>query len=80
MSAPTRAVRHLRVRQAIGPEVTQALVPCLEKGQFILGDKVTAFDAEVAALSGVRHAVGVAHGSDALPRPAGSPASDPATK
>jgi dTDP-4-amino-4,6-dideoxygalactose transaminase len=36
------------------------------EGQFILGPNVSALDAENAAFLGVRHAVGVASGTDAL--------------
>ncbi|MGO9751727.1 MAG: DegT/DnrJ/EryC1/StrS family aminotransferase [Solirubrobacteraceae bacterium] len=35
-------------------------------GRFILGPEVAAFEAELAAYVGVRHAVGVANGTDAL--------------
>src|SRR5216110_985004 len=38
----------------------------LAKGLFILGDEVSAFEAEFAAYCGVAHCVGVANGSDAL--------------
>lgn len=38
----------------------------LRSGQFILGENVRAFEAEAAARVGVKHAVGVANGTDAL--------------
>jgi len=38
----------------------------LERGIFILGPEVAAFEAEFAALSGARHAIAVASGTDAL--------------
>jgi len=38
----------------------------IEKGSFVLGPEVAAFEAELAAYVGVRHAIGVANGTDAL--------------
>jgi dTDP-4-amino-4,6-dideoxygalactose transaminase len=38
----------------------------LRSGQFILGENVRAFEAEAAASIGVKHAIGVANGTDAL--------------
>ena len=38
----------------------------LQRGWFVLGPEVEAFEAEFAAASGVRHAVGVGSGTDAL--------------
>jgi len=38
----------------------------LDSGRFILGPEVEAFEAELAAYLGVRHAVGVANGTDAI--------------
>ena len=38
----------------------------LSSSRFILGPEVRALETEVAGLSGVRHGVGVASGSDAL--------------
>lgn len=38
----------------------------LERGNFILGDEVSAFEKEWAAFTGVRHCVAVANGSDAI--------------
>ena len=47
-------------------EVRQRLDDVLERGQFILGPNVRAFEEEAAAYLGAREAVGVANGTDAL--------------
>src|SRR5207249_2111672 len=47
-------------------EIDAAITRVLEKGWYILGDEVRAFEAEFAAYIGVRHAVGVGSGTDAL--------------
>ncbi len=52
--------------QALKPEVDEAIQKVLESGTFILGPEVAAFEQEVAEYIGVRHAVGVASGTDAL--------------
>lgn len=57
----------------LGPEIAElrgelmaAIGRVLDRGQFILGPEVEAFEREVAAWLGVRHAVGVNSGTDAL--------------
>jgi dTDP-4-amino-4,6-dideoxygalactose transaminase len=50
----------------IKDEIDEAVHRVLESGHFILGEEVEAFEHEVAGYLGVRHAVGVASGSDAL--------------
>jgi len=50
----------------IKDEVDEAIHRVLESGHFILGEEVEAFEHEVASYLGVRHAIGVASGSDAL--------------
>ena len=52
--APLRAEIDARLRQVI------------DGGRFILGPEVEAFERELAAYVGVRHAVGVANGTDAI--------------
>ena len=47
-------------------EIDAALQRVLEKGWYILGEEVQAFENEFAAFIGVAHAVGVASGTDAL--------------
>ncbi len=51
---------------SIREEVHAAIDRVLESGQFIMGPEVKAFEAEVAAYLGVKHAIGVNSGTDAL--------------
>jgi len=51
---------------AIRREVEQAVFKVLEDQRFILGPEVEAFEQELAAHIGVRHAVAVSSGTDAL--------------
>ena len=48
------------------PRIREAIDGVLESGTFILGPNVAAFEREAAAYLGVRDAVGVANGTDAL--------------
>lgn len=48
------------------PELKQRLAEVVESGRFILGPNVSAFESESAAYLGVRDAIGVANGTDAL--------------
>jgi dTDP-3-amino-3,4,6-trideoxy-alpha-D-glucose transaminase len=47
-------------------ELRDAVMRVLDSKQFILGPEVEAFEAELAAYVGTRHAVGVANGTEAL--------------
>jgi len=47
-------------------EIMAAIERVLRSGQFILGPEVKAFEREVAAYLGVKHAIGVNSGTDAL--------------
>jgi dTDP-4-amino-4,6-dideoxygalactose transaminase len=47
-------------------EIDAAIASALESGRYILGEQVTAFEREFAAYLGVRHAIGVGSGTDAL--------------
>jgi dTDP-4-amino-4,6-dideoxygalactose transaminase len=51
---------------SIRDEIEQAIRGVLESGVFILGPNVAAFEEEMAAYLGVKYAVGVASGTDAL--------------
>jgi len=52
--------------RTIQPEIDAAIQGVLASGSFILGDNVNAFEQEVAAYLGVKNAVGLASGTDAL--------------
>lgn len=47
-------------------EISQAIEKVLENGQYILGPEVKAFEKEIAEYLGVKYAIGVANGTDAL--------------
>jgi dTDP-4-amino-4,6-dideoxygalactose transaminase len=51
---------------SIKDEMDQAVLAVLEAGQFVLGPNVKALEQEMAAYLGVKNAVGVASGTDAL--------------
>src|SRR5438045_9484005 len=51
---------------AIGAEIRAAIERVLSTQQFVLGPEGAALEAEVAALCGVAHGIGVASGTDAL--------------
>ncbi|MBV9194765.1 MAG: DegT/DnrJ/EryC1/StrS family aminotransferase [Solirubrobacterales bacterium] len=44
----------------------ESVLAVLDRGRYILGPEVTAFEAELAEYLGVRHVVGVANGTDAI--------------
>jgi len=52
--------------QAMKDEVLEKIAGVIDSGAYILGPHVRAFEAEVAAYLGVKHAIGVANGTDAL--------------
>lgn len=52
--------------QALKAEIDAGLQATLNATQFILGPNVRAFEEETAAYLGVKHAIGVANGTDAL--------------
>ncbi|MCL5272138.1 MAG: DegT/DnrJ/EryC1/StrS family aminotransferase, partial [Gammaproteobacteria bacterium] len=52
--------------RSIQAEIEAAVKEVLAAGTYILGPNVKALEAEIAAYCGVKHAVGVASGTDAL--------------
>lgn len=53
-------------RRRLGAAIDAAVARVLDHCQFILGPEVAAFEKELAAFCGARHAVGCASGTDAL--------------
>ncbi len=52
--------------EALWDDLNAAIQGVLKSGQFIMGPEVKAFEQEVAAYLGVKHAIGVNSGTDAL--------------
>lgn len=52
--------------KTIEPQASQAIQAALERAQYILGPNVKALEQEIADYMGVKHAIGVANGTDAL--------------
>ena len=52
--------------ETIGPEIRSAIEEVLAAQQFVVGPQGEALEEEIAVASGVRHAVGVASGTEAL--------------
>jgi len=50
----------------IGAEIREAVMQVLVSQQFVLGKEGAALESEIADLSGVKHGIGVASGTDAL--------------
>lgn len=51
---------------ALAPDLQAAFVRVLASGQFILGPEVSNFERQCAELLGVRHALGISSGTDAI--------------
>jgi dTDP-4-amino-4,6-dideoxygalactose transaminase len=55
-----------RQYEGLRDDILRAIDGVLKSGQYILGPEVEAFEREAAAFIGVKHAIGVANGSDSL--------------
>lgn len=55
-----------RQYEQVGPKLEVAVLEVLRSGQYILGPAVESFEADLAQLCGVRHAIAVSSGTDAL--------------
>ena len=55
-----------RQRERLRHDIDRRIAKVLDHGQFILGPEVAELEAELAAFAGVRHAIGVSSGRDAL--------------
>jgi dTDP-4-amino-4,6-dideoxygalactose transaminase len=53
-------------RRHIGERMQTAILEAVEAGQYILGPQVAAFENQLAAFAGAKHAIGTANGTDAL--------------
>src|SRR5262249_41573184 len=51
---------------AVAPQLTDAVARVVRSGRYLFGPELDAFEAELAAYTGRRHAVGVSSGTDAL--------------
>ncbi len=63
---PVRLVDLAEQHRRLQAEIEEAVLRVLRSGAYILGPEVAAFEAELAATCGVRHAVACASGTDAL--------------
>ncbi len=52
--------------EPIKEEIHRVALEVIDSGKYILGEEVKVFEKEIAEYLGVRHAIGVANGSDAL--------------
>jgi len=55
-----------RQNELLKKEISAAVAQVIDSGRFILGDNVSSLEQEMAAYCGVKYAVGVASGTDAL--------------
>lgn len=55
-----------RQYRSIEKEIDEAIGRVVRSGHYILGPEVEAFEKEIAAYCGIKHAIGVASGTDAL--------------
>ena len=55
-----------RQNQLLEGQLQAAFTRVVASGQFILGEEVKLFETEMASFLNVKHAIGVANGSDAL--------------
>lgn len=55
-----------RQYETIKDELNEAVIRCLRGGHYILGEEVARFEEEVSRYLGVKHAIGVSSGTDAL--------------
>lgn len=66
MTAPVRTFDLVRNLATVRDEILHSIERVLESGTIILGPETEAFESEFATMSGAKHAVGVASGTDAL--------------
>ena len=57
---------HVRQYHDLKPELDAAILEVLESGEYVLGPTLARFEKELAAYHGMKHAIGVNSGTDAL--------------
>jgi dTDP-4-amino-4,6-dideoxygalactose transaminase len=68
-STPTRQIPILDLKpeiDSIWPQLSEAIERTIRSGQFILGPETQMFEKEIASFLGVKHAIGLNSGTDAL--------------
>ena len=66
--------------QALRERIRDRIVEVVDRGIYILGPEVEAFERELADYLGARHVIGVANGTDAITIALGRSGSAPATR
>lgn len=66
MTPPVRSFDLVRNLAAVRGEILQCIERVLDSGTIVLGPETESFESEFASMCGVRYAVGVASGTDAL--------------
>jgi dTDP-4-amino-4,6-dideoxygalactose transaminase len=66
LTPPVRLVDLAEQHRRLQDEIESAALRVLRSGRYVLGPEVAAFEAELAAYCGTRHAVACASGTDAL--------------
>ena len=66
MNQPIAFIDLQAQRRRLGAPLDAAIKAAVEGGQWILGPQVAQFEKDIAAWTGVRHAIGCANGTDAL--------------
>lgn len=72
LSAPKKPIEFIDLRaqqQLIKTEIEAAVARVLNHGQYIMGPEVTELEKDLAAFSGVKHAISCSSGTDALLMP-----------
>src|SRR3972149_85243 len=57
---------HVKQYHNLKQEIDKAITDVLESGAYVLGPKLKAFEGELAGYMGMKHAIGVNSGTDAL--------------
>lgn len=52
--------------ERLEPKISEAVIEVIKSGQYILGEKTKVFEEAIAEFVGVKHAIGVSSGTDAL--------------